>query len=69
MHSKMPNFIPYGKQTIDDTDISCFIETLKSDFLTTGIKVNEFEQKFMKPLMQNIVYRYLVAQLLYIYQH
>lgn len=39
------NFIPYGKQTIDEDDISCFIETLKSDFLTTGSKVNEFEQK------------------------
>ena len=38
-------FIPYGKQTIDDDDISLFIETLKSDFLTTGSKVNEFEQK------------------------
>ena len=39
------NFIPYGKQTIDEDDISSFIETLKSDFLTTGSKVNEFEQK------------------------
>lgn len=39
------NFIPYAKQTIDDDDISAFVETLKSDFLTTGLKVNEFEQK------------------------
>lgn len=39
------NFIPYGKQTIDKDDIDFFIETLKSDFLTTGPKVNEFEQK------------------------
>jgi dTDP-4-amino-4,6-dideoxygalactose transaminase len=39
------NFIPYGKQTIDDEDIALFVETLKSDFLTTGSKVAEFEQK------------------------
>jgi UDP-4-amino-4,6-dideoxy-N-acetyl-beta-L-altrosamine transaminase len=37
------NFIPYGKQTIDEDDISNVIETLKSDFLTTGPKVKEFE--------------------------
>jgi len=39
------NFIPYGKQSIDNNDIDIVIDTLKSDFLTTGIKVNEFEQK------------------------
>jgi len=39
------NFIPYGKQSISDDDINIVIETLKSDFLTTGLKVNEFEQK------------------------
>jgi UDP-4-amino-4,6-dideoxy-N-acetyl-beta-L-altrosamine transaminase len=37
--------IPYGKQTIDDSDINEVIETLKSDFLTQGPKVIEFEQK------------------------
>lgn len=42
------NFIPYGRQTIEDDDISLFIETLKSDFLTTGLKVNEFEEKIFK---------------------
>ena len=41
----MMDFIPYGKQTIDDDDISLFVETLRSDFLTTGLKVNQFEQK------------------------
>ena len=39
------NFIPYGKQTIDDDDIELVIQTLKSPFLTTGPKVSEFEQK------------------------
>ena len=38
-------FIPYGKQSINNDDIATVIETLKSDFLTTGLKVNEFEQK------------------------
>lgn len=39
------NIIPYGKQTIDDEDILAVIEVLKSDFLTTGPKVKEFEEK------------------------
>ena len=39
------NFIPYGKQTISDDDINSVIEVLKSDFLTTGPKVKEFEEK------------------------
>src|SRR5574344_2425759 len=41
----MKNFIPYGKQFIDEDDISAVIEVLKSDFLTTGPKVKEFEDK------------------------
>lgn len=36
-------FIPYGRQDIDESDINAVIETLKSDFLTTGPKVSEFE--------------------------
>ncbi len=39
------NFIPYGKQTIGEDDINSVIEVLKSDFLTTGPKVKEFEEK------------------------
>ena len=39
------NFIPYGKQTIDQDDIDIVLQTLNNDFLTTGLKVNEFEQK------------------------
>lgn len=39
------NFIPYGKQTISDDDIESVVEVLKSDFLTTGPKVKEFEEK------------------------
>ncbi len=36
-------FIPYGRQSIDQNDIDAVVETLKSDFLTTGPKVAEFE--------------------------
>lgn len=35
--------LPYGKQSIDSDDIDVVVETLKSDFLTTGPKVAEFE--------------------------
>ncbi len=38
------NFIPYGKQFIQDDDIANVVETLKSDYLTTGPKVKEFEE-------------------------
>lgn len=37
-------FIPYGKQFIDQSDIDAVIETLQSDYLTTGPKVKEFEE-------------------------
>ena len=36
--------IPYGRQWIEDDDIAAVVETLKSDYLTTGPKVAEFEK-------------------------
>ncbi|GMQ47872.1 UDP-4-amino-4,6-dideoxy-N-acetyl-beta-L-altrosami ne transaminase [Vibrio sp. 10N] len=36
--------IPYGKQDIDQQDIDSVLEVLKSDFLTQGPKVPEFEK-------------------------
>ena len=36
--------IPYGKQTIEQDDIQSVVDVLKSDFLTTGPKIAEFEQ-------------------------
>ena len=36
--------IPYGRQTIDEDDIRAVTEVLRSDWLTTGPKVAEFEQ-------------------------
>ncbi len=35
--------IPYGKQWLDDDDIKAVVEALKSDWLTCGPKVDEFE--------------------------
>jgi len=37
------NFIPYGKQLIKQDDIDAVVQTLQSDYLTTGPKVKEFE--------------------------
>ena len=37
------NSIPYGKQTISNDDIEEVVKVLKSNFLTTGPKVKEFE--------------------------
>lgn len=40
--------IPYGKQTIEEDDISSVVEILRSDYLTTGPKVEEFEKAIAK---------------------
>lgn len=42
------NKIPYGRQNIDQNDIDTVVSTLKSDYLTQGPKVREFELKFAK---------------------
>lgn len=36
--------IPYGRQHIDDDDIKAVAEALRSDFLTTGPRIGEFER-------------------------
>lgn len=38
--------IPYGRQHITDDDIKAVIETLKSDYLTQGPRIAEFEEAF-----------------------
>jgi len=40
------NLLPYGKQSIDESDIQSVIDVLHSDFITTGPKVEEFEECF-----------------------
>lgn len=37
------NFIPYGKQLIEQDDINSVVNVLKSEYLTTGPRVKEFE--------------------------
>ncbi len=38
--------LPYGRQWIDDEDIAAVAEALRSDWLTTGPRVAEFEESF-----------------------
>jgi len=37
-------FLPYGRQSVDEADIQAVVEVLRSDWLTTGPKVSEFEE-------------------------
>ena len=37
-------YIPYGRQSINENDIQAVVEVLKSDYLTTGPKIEEFEK-------------------------
>lgn len=41
----MPDFLPYGKQQIDEQDINAVVKALRSDFITTGPLVSKFEEK------------------------
>lgn len=50
-------FIPYGRQFIDDEDIAAVVEVLQSGWLTTGPKVGEFEAE----LAQKVGSKYVVA--------
>src|SRR5260370_9871107 len=38
--------LPYGRQSLDDADVQAVVEVLKSDWLTTGPKIAEFEEQF-----------------------
>jgi hypothetical protein len=38
--------IPYGRQNITQEDINAVVEVLKSDYLTQGPKIADFEQAF-----------------------
>ena len=41
-----PTLLPYGRQSIEECDIQAVNEVLRSDWLTTGPKVGEFEEAF-----------------------
>ena len=38
--------LPYGRQSLDESDLAAVAAVLKSDWLTTGPKVGEFEARF-----------------------
>lgn len=40
------DFIPYGRQSIDETDIAAVLRALQSDFLTSGPEIEAFEREF-----------------------
>src|SRR5690625_874259 len=40
--------IPYGRQHITDEDIQAVVDVLKSDYLTQGPRINEFEEAFAR---------------------
>jgi UDP-4-amino-4,6-dideoxy-N-acetyl-beta-L-altrosamine transaminase len=42
----MSAFLPYGRQSIDDDDIAAVAEALRADYLTTGPRVEAFEEAF-----------------------
>ena len=40
--------IPYGRQSISEEDIDYVIQTLKSEWITQGPKIEEFEKDIEK---------------------
>lgn len=40
------SLLPYGRQSMEESDIEAVVEVLRSDWLTTGPKVAEFEEAF-----------------------
>ena len=51
------SLLPYGRQTIDDADVQAVADALRSDWLTTGPRVEEFEERFA----ERVGARYAVA--------
>jgi UDP-4-amino-4,6-dideoxy-N-acetyl-beta-L-altrosamine transaminase len=46
--SKKNTYLPYARQWIDEEDIQAVVDVLRSDWITTGPKIEEFEKKFAK---------------------
>ena len=42
------SYIPYGKQSIDNDDIKAVVKVLKSDWLTQGPAIKQFEESLAK---------------------
>ncbi len=52
------NVIPYGKQDISQQDIDLVVDTLKSDFLTQGPRVPEFEKRICEVVSSNYAFAF-----------
>ncbi len=48
IYSASPKIIPYGRQCIDEEDIVAVVDVLKSNSITQGPKVQEFEEALCK---------------------
>lgn len=44
----LKRFLPYSRQNIDNNDVKKIVEVLKSDFITQGPNINDFEKDFAK---------------------
>jgi UDP-4-amino-4,6-dideoxy-N-acetyl-beta-L-altrosamine transaminase len=53
MLTDSPDFLPYGRQHIDDEDIAAVVSVLKSPTLTGGRMVGEFERAFAQVVGAN----------------
>src|SRR5262245_45978880 len=47
---RQPEFVPFHVPQIDEDEIHSVVDTLKSGWLTTGIKVKQFEENFARYL-------------------
>ncbi|MCG2756936.1 MAG: UDP-4-amino-4,6-dideoxy-N-acetyl-beta-L-altrosamine transaminase [Desulfobacteraceae bacterium] len=45
---KKPAFIPYGRQWIDEKDIRAVVNVLRSDRITQGLRIEEFENALVE---------------------
>ena len=45
---KLKRFFPYSRQSIDKKDIKQVVDVLKSDFITQGPRITDFEKSFAK---------------------
>ena len=52
--------IPYGRQCLDEDDIQAVVDVLRSDWLTTGPKVREFEEAFAESYLRSSINRALL---------
>lgn len=50
-------FLPYGQQTIDESDIEALVRVAKSDYLTTGPEIEAFE----RALSEHVEAEYCIA--------